>query len=118
MNFEVMLDVFSGRPNPTWNLTGRFGEELAKRLRHLPSAGKQKAPSPPDLGYRGLRVTQKGQSREDIWQGPYEVYGGFVRHGDLIFVDEGRSLERWLLTEGGPNVERELRNEILREMGR
>lgn len=116
MNFEVVLDVFSGRSNPVWDLSGKLAEELVKRLRRLPPAGRGKTPSPPDLGYRGLRLTQKGPAQEEAWLAPYEVFGGFARHGDSVFLDDSRSLERWLLSAGGPGVEQELRKRIMREI--
>jgi|HubBroStandDraft_4_1064222.scaffolds.fasta_scaffold44553_3 hypothetical protein len=116
MIFEVVMDVFSGRPNPTWNLEGQLDEELVRRLRSLHPAGRQKALTPPDLGYRGLRLTQRAAGQKEPWQAPYEIYGGFVKHGDSIYLDESRSLERWVLAAGGPGVEPELRKQILREI--
>jgi hypothetical protein len=118
MIFEVVLDLFSGRPNPTWNLEGKLAQELVTRLRSLHPAGRQKPLAAPDLGYRGLRLTQRAAGQNEPWQAPYEIYGGFVKHGDSICLDESRSLERWVLAAGGPRVEPGLRKQILREIER
>jgi hypothetical protein len=114
MVFKVVLDVFSGRANPAWSLDGVLADELADRLRRLAPAPKEKRPNPPDLGYRGLRLTQRvrGNNAESC----YEVYGGIVKHRDWLYLDESRSIERWLLTSGGVDVEQALRKQILREM--
>src|ERR1700733_15344420 len=112
--FEIVLDVYSGRSNPTWTLSGSHSSELEKRLRHLNEASRSQESKPPDLGYRGLRVTRKGAGGTVAWEAPYEVYGAFVKHGDLLFTDERRSLERWLLMSADAGYEEDLRNEILR----
>jgi hypothetical protein len=114
--FEVVLDVFSGRPNPVWTLGGGLANDLEKRLRHLHEVKRSHEVTPPDLGYRGLRVTRKGAGERNAWEAPYEVYGGVVMHGDLLYADEGRSLERWLLASGGTGVEEDLRKQIVHEM--
>jgi hypothetical protein len=116
MIFEVVLDVFSGRPNPAWNLEGQLAEELVRRLRGLHRVERQRPSTPPALGYRGLRLTQRAAGQKEAWQAPYEVYGGFVKHGDSVYLDESRSLERWVLNSGGAGVEPGLRKEILREI--
>jgi hypothetical protein len=51
---EVMLDVFSGRPNPRWTLSDEQVNDLQARLRALPEA---RPIVPPGLGYRGFIVT-------------------------------------------------------------
>ena len=53
---HVELDVFSGRPNPTWNLSQDEGRELTRLHRQLPA---QAPPTslPEGLGYRGFRVS-------------------------------------------------------------
>src|SRR5437660_10024912 len=54
---EVMLNIFSGRPNPRWRLSDEQVNDLQARLRALPEA----APVvPPGLGYRGFIITNPG----------------------------------------------------------
>ncbi len=50
----VELDVFSGRPNPTWNLSAKQTEELLKAFQDLPLADKPSQEG--GLGYRGFII--------------------------------------------------------------
>jgi hypothetical protein len=99
---EVELDVFSGRPNPTWVLTTGEAEAFERRLAALPRI--------PDcvlsaaLGYRGLIArTALGAETQSIW-----IQSGCVRiaEGDtpIHARDDGRALERWLLGTGRPRL--------------
>jgi len=54
LTVQVILDIFSGRPNPSWTLSADEERELALRLRGLPPG-----PAPAEasgLGYRGFRL--------------------------------------------------------------
>jgi hypothetical protein len=84
----VELDVFSGRPNPRWQL-----DELgAKRLRGLLSQLATTATrplEPPGLGYRGFVFTDE--------MGPTRAYKGHVITPDGLLADPSFSIERFLL---------------------
>jgi hypothetical protein len=92
----VELDVFSGQPNPRWELTPEQSREFRKRVAALPHP-----PSPPrmfdGLGYRGLVLHDPAARSES-----FRVGFGWVVHqqGDAAsnFVDQGRGLEKWLLS--------------------
>lgn len=84
----VTLLIFSGRPDPTWDLTAGEVTALVPHLRDVDSA-----PESSTLGYRGFLV------RSDDPEMPPEVV---VRHSP--------ELERLLLRTG----ERRLSPEILR----
>lgn len=89
---EVELDIFSGRPNPRWELSARQAEEFVGLVRHL-----VEIPSVPDrpslLGYRGLWVRI-----EDL--GSVFIGGGTLTRGSSTFRDPGHRLERWILETG------------------
>jgi hypothetical protein len=51
----VQLDIYSGRPNPTWTLSPAQTEEIGRMLVGLPRAAG--APPEPGLGYRGFLLT-------------------------------------------------------------
>ncbi len=57
---SIAIDVFSGRPNPTFQLSAREAARLEERLRDLVRSRRQ----PPDatLGYRGF-VVALGETR-------------------------------------------------------
>lgn len=110
---EVILDVFSGRPNPRWTLTEAEAGELAALLSALPAAGAAAGPRPPDLGYRGFRI--EGLAVPGL-AGPHTVYGGAVAHPGGWLLDPGRTVERRLLESAaqaaGPGLLSSLRKEI------
>lgn len=89
MAIDVVADVYSGRPNPSWRLS-ESAEALWRRAMAETSTGTpESAPPLPKLGYRGLRVLDG--DRETV------VLGGFLRNATGTRVDSGRRLERWLI---------------------
>jgi hypothetical protein len=60
MPIKLILDVFSGRPNPEMILDDKAGRELLKRLSigALRKQDKKTNPFPSVLGYRGLIIQQ------------------------------------------------------------
>jgi hypothetical protein len=84
----VELDVFSGRPNPRWELD----EPSAKVLRQLLSRLAITADSPPEpagLGYRGFVFPDDtGRTR---------AYKGYVIRPDVVLADPSFTVERFLL---------------------
>ena len=51
---RVELDVFSGRPNPWWELADEEATAIAALLKDLPSAAPP--PSESGLGFRGFAI--------------------------------------------------------------
>lgn len=85
---NVELDVFSGRPNPRWELTRATGIQLHALLNELPYSAT-KLPHPTSLGYRGFIVTSQNHS--------YRVFQGVVEVDGETFNDPGRRVEKLLL---------------------
>lgn len=100
---RVELDVFSGRPNPTWTLTDVDDAALRQRLRALPAAAPATLHS--DLGYRGLIVHLQEADASRV----VRIQRGHVRtEGPAPApdrADAGRALERWLLETGRGDLE-------------
>jgi hypothetical protein len=89
---QATLDIFSGRPNPTWTLTEAQTRDLQSRLTRL-STKLRTAPDVPNLGYRGVRVRVE-TSELTVARGGVAIEStGSVVH----FVDADRQLESWLL---------------------
>ena len=86
--------VYSGRPNPEWDVTG----ELSARWNELPELeGEPPAPAPP-LGYRGVALTAPDGER-------IEAYGGTVTRGDgERRADPARGFERAVLASAPPGA--------------
>jgi hypothetical protein len=94
---RVMLDVFSGRPNPTWQVP----PSLAQHVRQLMSrqGGPVSAAPTPALGYRGLLV---GIGPEDA-DAPAAFYVGVSPPATMETKEEAVSARRARL----PDEERE-----------
>jgi hypothetical protein len=113
---RVELDLFSGRPNPTWELSQQQGKELWERLARLPRVAD--ATFPDHLGYRGIVAELPGP---DGGNESIRIYGGAVRHqtqGATLFLnDADRQLERWLAETGAPHLEPGVYQSVLNELG-
>ena len=55
---RVEVDLFSGRPNPSWRLTAEESAEFLNRFSALPQTDAGKTHE--NLGYRGLIVSRPG----------------------------------------------------------
>ena len=85
MLFE--LDIFSGQPNPVWELS----ESDSLALQGLQDALRtysEEPSAPPGLGYRGFCYGE-GRSRS-------RAYGGFIRSPQVLLIDRSQSIERFL----------------------
>ncbi len=91
---RIELDVFSGRPNPSWVLTPAESEEIVMRLRRLASAAMPTAPAP--LGYRGfiLHRSEGGGERPWAYVTPGVVRMAHAAGGRALTDSEG--IEEWL----------------------
>ena len=102
----IELDIFSGRPNPSWHLDEGDRKQLVSLLGALTPA-QTPAPETPGSGYRGFTFGFGGPSR---------AYGGFVTTPLRVLADPNRTVELFLLEqlpdefiEVRPIVEEELR---------
>ncbi|MDX6448354.1 MAG: hypothetical protein QOG29_1140 [Gaiellaceae bacterium] len=92
----VELDVFSGRPNPRWELDEPTANPLRRLLSQLTVAGVT-PPEPPGLGYRGFVVADDGRE--------LRAYNGYVTGSDVVLADPARAVERFLLAQLPPEHE-------------
>ncbi|HEX6901150.1 MAG TPA: hypothetical protein VF789_15605 [Thermoanaerobaculia bacterium] len=111
----VELDIFSGRPNPTWKLSGEETSRFLGLLRELPST--EPGWFDAGLGYRGFAVSfQDAQGRETRVQ----IFKGIVKRsvGEFTeyFVDKDRKLERWVLKTGDSRLSPELYEMAAKEL--
>jgi len=84
----VELDIFSGRPNPRWELDEGATGELRRLLRRLVRSTAA-PPEPPGLGYRGF-VWMEG--RDSV-----RAYKGYVRGHRAVYADPSMAVEKFLL---------------------
>ncbi len=114
---RIELDIYSGRPNPSWELSPDEAAALLIRLRALPkgTAGAIEA----GLGYRGLVVTAPGGVIDGFDRVTISA-GSVVGHGlagDRVLVDTDRSLELWLLHTGRGRIDDELYRALITQFG-
>jgi hypothetical protein len=107
ITMHIILDIFSGRPNPTWQLSPEQESELFKRFSHLETKkglGIINNESSLGLGYRGLIV--EGMSKR------FEIYNGTVKvfenNSSYILLDTKYHLEQWLLQTGTDKINNNL----------
>ncbi len=94
----VELDVFSGRPNPTWTLSPEETAALAALLKDLPRSDTPAGEG--GLGYRGFIISNPGRAAG--LPARIRVGGGVVtmeENGRLQFYRETHGIERWLLQQ-------------------
>jgi len=63
---QVELDVFSGRPNPAWEVPSARATLLLGQVRSSPESSEK--PFLPDLGYRGF-ILHSGLTLIRVYQG-------------------------------------------------
>jgi hypothetical protein len=91
---RVTLGIYSGRPDPTWTLTGAEAAAVERAVEALPETTG--LPSEGGLGYHGFTVTSPGRM--------FTAYLGVVSAGGsgpgAVRSDPGRTVERLLLELG------------------
>lgn len=98
----VELDIWSGRPNPRWELDASSVERLRVAQAGLEPAGGP-PPEPPGLGYRGFRYVLDG--------GEWRAFAGTVSGPEGALRDPDRRIERQLL-ETLPVADQDLRARV------
>ena len=106
----VTLDVYSGRPNPTWMLSDEQDEALTDRQTDVgPETLRRSTAGLGLLGYRGFLLTRT----EDDPLGPLSmrVHEGLLedRLAGTTRVSGSPALESFLLLSGPAAVDDELR---------
>ena len=117
-NATVALDVYSGKPNPTWSLSNRLVSDLLRRLQALEPS--RSAPVEFDgLGYRGVRAELQDSSKLTA--------SLIVSRGAVTIVQDGRQswyrdndhqLELWLVHTGTSALSSELLQYVTREISK
>src|SRR5436305_242562 len=85
---RVELDVFSGRPNPVWQLDAHAAAALPALHDALPAGADWQ--EPPALGYRGFLYAIRSDA--------CRAYHGAVHTPHATLADPRREVERFLVT--------------------
>jgi hypothetical protein len=93
----VTLDIFSGRRNPTWELTQDQANVLKDKLNNLDPA----TPISNDiLGYRGFIIDNTAGDTDLAEQ--IIVYNGVIgllEQGEFTYLNDRNDLEGWLIEQ-------------------
>jgi hypothetical protein len=103
-NVVVTLDVFSGRPNPTWSLAEGMTVEFLRRLHALD--GSKAAPREyEDLGYRAVSAEFQDEAKGTVVVKASRGIVTLDRAGQRFhYVDAGRQFELWLVNTGAAHL--------------
>jgi hypothetical protein len=102
---EVEADLFSGRPNPKWELSGTLSARLVNDAAQLPVIEQQEMFD--GLGYRGFLVNfdQEVDTETIVWRVKGEVLK-ISQAGTTVYKrDESRIIENSLLKSGTPYLD-------------
>ena len=94
---EVLLDIYSGRPNPRWPLSSAQIGDLSARLNNQPDA---QPVEPPGLGYRGFIV--RNGARDPRLPAELRVYNGVISStvgGARRIIRDTAGVEEWLIAQ-------------------
>jgi hypothetical protein len=100
----VEIDLFSGRPNPSFKLDQPATHELLGLLGSL-KRSDGKAVRRDGLGFRGFAVSVEGQPQ-------LYISGPAVSAGSEQFADETRAIERFLLSKIPVDLRRQFRDAL------
>ena len=106
---DVELDIFSGRPNPTWTLTDAQTASLLEMVDGL--AQTESDARSGNLGYRGMIVRLRGAKVREI-----VVHAGVAAVNGGRYADADRHVERWLLETGRPFLDASIYDIVEAEM--
>jgi hypothetical protein len=115
-NVVVTLNVFSGKPNPTWTLADGQPVEFLRRLREL-HVSKAAAREADNLGYRAVSVEFQDQTKAAVMVKASRGVVTLDRSGQQShYIDAGRQFELWLVHTGdshlAPDILRYVTGEI------
>lgn len=116
MSATVTLHIYSGRPNPAWELTHDQVQEFSDRINQIPYTTLLKpAGLAGALGYRGFSITSV---REKSLEPHIYVHGGVVDidRFDLSRISDMPDLEQWLLSTAGNEITDEVRQVVQTEL--
>ncbi len=96
----ITLDVYSGRPNPSWQLTERETVELLRRLHALKPVAVEPAKNE-GLGYRSVSAAMSDESNNSVVvtasRGVVTEQRAAARN---FYEDPDRRFESWLVHTG------------------
>lgn len=105
---QVTIDMFSGRPNPTWRLPPSRSAELVERCRAMPTRSSTPTDGIARLGFRGIDI---------VPESPAEMAGRRLVDASTPAVgDDEVDTVRWLLETAEVAVDDDLASALAEEI--
>jgi hypothetical protein len=113
----VVVDVFSGRENPSWEPSPEECQGFIRKFHSLQEL-KQKPLKAEELGYRGIIVIGPPAEIGDYEEINVSAGAVFARKGTELhyFDDSGHELELWLLQTGRGKFDDPLYQSIVKQI--
>lgn len=112
---RVTLNIFSGRPNPTWTLSTKNANQLVTKISELPKSNSTS--SIDGLGYNGFQIefTHSASRKSSITSNKgLVVYN--VNGTNYYFTDSQRLVEKFLLESGKSTLNSQLYQTVKAEI--
>jgi hypothetical protein len=109
MSMAATILLYSGRPNPSWEL-GADRQAVIRALIAQSPRAEESCEMPDGLGYNGVVLSIRGRDgREERWQ----VFDGRVVSASGCRIDCGRLIERTLLDSGRDVIDPSILSSII-----
>ena len=76
---KVTVDLFSGRPNPSWIMNDRRGEDLLKKIAKTPKIMAKPNSGYEGLGFRGITIELLDDEKADKMPSIFTIANGVSR---------------------------------------
>lgn len=94
----LVLDIFSGRPNPEWSLEDEVSKLILDRMTKLTQTPISKGTEASGLGYRGISIKADAQVLA-------HVFDQTIISDGIFYCDKNRDFERCLLSTAKGKIE-------------
>lgn len=77
--FKVTVDLFSGRPNPSWIVSDSKGDELLKRIASEKQVISKPSAGYDGLGFRGIKIEMLNDEKENKLPSSFTIANGVAK---------------------------------------
>ncbi|MGK3371361.1 hypothetical protein [Citrobacter youngae] len=117
MPLVITLDMYSGRPNPSWEVSDADAKKLRKMLAKTRKISTTSSPGSVGLlGYRGLLITSKGDLALPTMM---RAFDGILEVASLDtpnYIDHNSEVEDFLLSTAGSALDNDEKQFITQEI--
>jgi hypothetical protein len=118
MALQITIDIFSGRPNPVLEISGKQAREILERVKPAKPLSRAAMPAPEfRLGYRGLIIEQKRSTSRGL-PSLFRVAGGAIYGPRLAHTIADPEFEGFFAGSKGPAAKIKVVRDFLRTLQR